>query len=103
LAAAPAALSVSAFGERAAAQHYFAGIRARMRRTARISAAYAPRGAGRIGAAPGDERARTGITEQEQQAAPASILAEAAARDPIGPQGNPRPVRLVTVGTGRPR
>jgi len=31
-----------------------------MRRTARISAAYAPRGARRIGAAPGDERARTG-------------------------------------------
>jgi hypothetical protein len=46
-----------------------------MRRTARISAAYPPRGAGRIGAAPGDEHARTGITEQEQQAAPVSILA----------------------------
>jgi len=73
-----------------------------MRRTARISAAYPPRGAGRIGAAPGDERARTGITEQEQQAAPVNILAEAAARAPIRPQRNPRPVRLVTVATGRP-
>ena len=63
-----------------------------MRRTARISAAHAahaPRGAGRIGAAPRDERARTGITEQEQQAAPASILAEEAARAPIWPQRNP--------------
>ena len=60
-----------------------------MRRTARISAAYAPRGAGRIGAAPGDERARTGITEQEQQAAPASILAEAAARARICPSAIP--------------
>jgi len=47
-----------------------------MRRTARISAAYAARGAGLIGAAPGDERARTGMTEQEQHAAPANILAE---------------------------
>jgi hypothetical protein len=77
-----------------------------MRRTARISAAYAPRGAGQIRAAPGDERARTGITEQEQQAAPVNILAEAAARAPMwpqrNPQRNPRPVRLVTVGTGRP-
>ena len=60
-----------------------------MRRTARISAAYVPRGAGRIGAAPGDERARTGITEQEQQAAPVSILAEEAARAAIWPQRNP--------------
>ncbi len=57
--------------------------------TARISAAYVPRGAGRIGATPGDERAHTGITEQEQQAAPASILAEEAARAPTWPQRNP--------------
>jgi len=46
-----------------------------MRRTRGSAPHPAPRGAGRIGAAPGDERARTGITEQEQQAAPASILA----------------------------
>jgi hypothetical protein len=68
-----------------------------MRRTARISAAYAPRGAGRIGAAPGDERAHTGITEQEQQTAPASILAEqrqspnlAPAQSPASPTGHRR-------------
>ena len=48
-----------------------------------------PCGAGRIGATPGGERARTGITEQEQQAGPASILAEEAARAPIWPQRNP--------------
>ena len=60
-----------------------------MRRTARISAAHAPRGAGRIGATPGDERARTGITEREQQAAPVNKLAQAAARAPIWPSAIP--------------
>lgn len=61
-----------------------------MRRTARISAAYAPRGAGRIGAAPGDERARTGITEQEQQAAPVNILAQSSGQSPnLAPAQSP--------------
>jgi hypothetical protein len=76
-----------------------------MRRTARISAAYAPRGAGRIGAAPGDERAHrhnragtaggTATITGRSVAIRHQVLTALAAR--YGGQG-PAPIRPLGIG-----